>query len=675
MSVIYIPCLNVDNPNLDTGLSIGVGVGQGGGETGGITPGIEFRHPEIPITFTIIPVPPFLSIGINFRFWADLFGLGETRIEREKEEIQDVLTPIFRFLKKGYGFPLRDDHALQFSSDHVQAYMRERPDLDFIRPSMYPAAQPLAQSVFVDNTPSQGQRERIVNQFLANAADNKWPLNATIWVWNAMLEAAKPECRQDKGRWLKNPMAVEKIAQYSALLHYMPLGNFASAVSEHKFNDPDGRKIVTHWLNNPQLVAGIPQVLEIPPWAAAYKSPQDGGGQSGNPYETQQIADRAPIQQLWQGVKYQRPWYPDLIYVLNDGLFQPDTPVEPTPKPPDYEQQPGNPPWPGDNVVEIPPQPQGPQGWPQYPDCPPWNQRPQPQDPEPQPQPPDEPGQGQDGKCDPDCQVQIDYLKERVQFWDNWINLGLVPRIDNLEDWVRDLEHRVPGPLPPLPNPVPFPPWLPPEEIPTDPGDLPTEPTEGGGNCNFTDEECKRLHNLADPTKLCKIVTQCEREIVCEELPFCDETGGIWGGMTECWQNANITPNRPVAGAFAGGDYPLQAARLMVRAFQQSFGLVATPQASNNLVPLNIEDEGRWDGTAQRLALNFVDFYRTGVNTSTRQSYPLPSRPWIFSDPASEEAGRFKYRTLALRADEIDPCTGEPPQVGTLPVIPDYLTE
>ena len=672
MALIYIPCLNVDAP--DNGVSFAPGIVPRGGAEGGIVPlpGITISSPNLPFTFSISPFGPALFIGINFKWWADLFGLGETRIQREKEEIQDVLTPIFRFLHQGYGFPLRDGHALQFSSDHVEAYMRERPDLDFLRPSMYQEASVLAASVFVDDTPSTGQRKRIVNQFLANAADNQWPTNATIWVWRGLIEAANKDCRSDPARFMRNPLLIQKTAQYAALLHYMPLANFASAISEHKFNDHDGRKIVTAWMNNPQLVAGIPQVLEIPPWAVAYRAPEDGGGQSGNPYETQQIADRAPIQELWQGVLFNRPWYPDLIYLDEQGLIAPTLEIPPAQKPPDWDRQDPPQPWPGDNVVEIPPVDQSQTHWPQYPDCPPWNQRPQPDDQGPGPQPDPDEQEQPDDHCDPDCQVQIDYLKERVQFIDNWLVLGIIPRLENLEDWLRDIEHRLPGPMPFLPNPNPFPPWFPPP--PTDPGDIdPTEvpPTEGN-ECDFTEIECDHLKKLADPSKLCGIIRNCERELICEEVPFCDETGGPWGGMTECWQNANVTPDRPVAGAYAGGDYPAQAAQLVVRAYQQAFDILPPPQGSANLVPLDIEDAGRWDGPTARIAQGILDSWKNETYVSTRQSFPLPSRNWIFSDPANEEAGKFKYRTVALRADELDPCTGEPPQTGTLPRLPDF---
>lgn len=673
MSRIYIPCLNVDAP--DEGIDFGVGVIPTSGPEGeiGIVPGVTISHPDSPFTLTVSPFGPVLMIGINWKWWADLFGLGETRIEREKEQIQDVLTPIFRFLKKGYGFPLRDNHALQFSSDRVEQYMRERPDFDALRERMYVEAMPLAQSVFVDDTPSTGQRKRIVNQFLANAADNQWPLDATQWVWYAMLDAAKPACRNEKGRWLKNPMLMDSVAKYSVLLRYMPLANFASAVAQQKFNDPDGRKLVRHWLQNPQLVAGIPQVLEIPPWAVAYKSPEDGGGQSGNPYETQQIADRKPIQDLWAGVQFPRPQYPYLFYETQGGLITPEAVISPPQKPPDWDQQPDNPPWPGDNVVEIPPVQPGPQNWPQYPDCPPWNQQPQPGE-EPGPQPEPEPGEQEpDDQCDPDCQIQIDYLKERVQYIDNWLVLGIIPRIDNLEDWLLDLERRVPGPLPPLPNPAPFPPWLPPEEIPTDPGDEPTGPTGEGNPCDFDALDCEELEKWIDPDKRCKEIAKCDRELECVDLTLCDEAGGPWGGMAECWLDKN-TPNPPdLQGVFLTREYPQYAAQSLVFAYTSALQRLGGGPVGQGgqLPPVSAQSpQAELSRYTAVYVPKLLEAY-TGAAIQAEGAEEIVFDPvtYIYEDPAGAADTKAHIITVKPRPGEIDPCTGVAEEVLEIPPV------
>ena len=672
MSVIYIPCLNVDAPDNGGGLSVGVGVGLGSGGDGTVpAPGISISHDDSPITITIIPVFPYILPGINWQFWADLFGLGETRIQREKEQIQDVYTPIFRYVKEAYGFPLRDNHALQMSSEYVEQMFREDPFKAQSASGMYQSALPLAQSVFVDDTPSEGQRKRIVNQFLANAHINEWPTNAWVVLWNGILQAADPQCRNDQSRFMRNPMLIEAVAKYSVLLQYMPLANFAGAVAESKFNDRNGKRVMRLWLQDPRLVEGIVTQQPYPDWAVPYESTGADGQPPSNPYASQQIADREPIQALWQGIRFQRPWYPDLIKTSDGGL--PDSVVEiPPAEPPETEPgEPVPPPFPDGNQTDVPPREQEPTPWPQNPDCPPY----QPPDEDPDDQSPNEPPPDPQTGCPQPCQEQIDYALDRLRFIDNWLNLGLVPRLDNLEEWSRDLERRVPGPLPPLPYPTPLPPWLPPEEIPTDPGDE-IPPTDGGTGEEpeepLFDPECaEKLRQLCDDTVFCQKVAACDRELECRDLTLCDDAGGPWGGMAECWLDKNTPAPLDVQGVYRERQYPNYAVDTLLFCYAKTTQTMGGGQGQGGGIPLPFSEQSpqadMYRFAQPYLAQVLAAYQRQPIEALSKEDLFQEPIPYIYQDPTASELPSLQVITVKPRAGEIDPCTGVAEEVVEIP--------
>lgn len=320
---VYIPCLNVDKPDGGGGFSVGVGVGQGGGEAGGLAPGITFTHSDSPVQLGIMPVPPFIFFGPNWQFWFDLFGLGETRIEREKEAIQDVMTPIFKYLKKSYGVPIRDNHALQFPSDGVRNQFERRPDIAALAPYLAQTDDMVASLVFARKNPSQGQEERVSNQFLANAAINNWPVNATIDIWDGIVQAANPNCASVPDRWKYNPEVTQRAAELAVILQYIPLAALVNMATHNAIGNSVAKNLIMMWGSNPQLVDDIPQ-RQAYDWQLRYQN-VDG---PGAPYywlypEPFNLLDRQHIQALTQTVIVPRPHYPD--FVLPD--FAPPPPV------------------------------------------------------------------------------------------------------------------------------------------------------------------------------------------------------------------------------------------------------------------------------------------------------------------------------------------------------------
>lgn len=752
---VFIPCLNPDRPDSGSGFSVSVGAGLTGEGGTTPTPGVSFTHDDSPVTMTVVPVPPFIFFGPNFAFWSDLFGLGETRIEREKEQIQDILTPIFRYLAKSYGVPIRDNHALQFPSDGVQAQLARRPDIAALAPTLMLTAETMARLVFASKDTSSGQQERIVNQYLANAAINDWPVSATQQIWDGMLDASRQDCANDASRWLNNPEIVQRTAEMAVILQYIPLGVLVNMAAGHYIGNPLAERLVMLWANDPSLVSNIPHRDQYS-WQPMYVNGEWNTPPYRGPWGTPiPLYDRDHIKELLLGVQVPRPRYPDFILPPQGGVQNPLPPSQPQPEPtpqpqpeptpqpqptptptpqpePQPQPQPIPPPQDQPEIPTPPPQttiePTQPDynfacqisrkmaqrialtqaeldwmltvvgskaltwavnepacGLPQTtqpdlpqddqdPDCPPWQPPGDaivpgdqvPNTPLPQPYPPPRP-QLPDGVCDPDCQVQIDQLKERQDECCDVTNYWVVPNIQNIWTWLIDVEARLPGPPPPLaptppaspePTPTPLPPPLPepPEENPPgqEPPPLPPEVIE-----------C--LKELCDPQKLCEKIRECERELECVTLPFCDESGGPWGGMTECWHIHNPTPDRDVYGAYRQAQLPNSFTATYLRSYQQAFGIQGQQSGQSTFTSYDPRDPGRFDATSKRLAASYVADWKASALTINRQSVTIPSRPWIFADPDDAVAGAVKIRQPKLRSGEIDPCTGVAEDVLEIP--------
>ena len=752
---VFIPCLNVDKPDSGGGFSVGVGVGASSAENPTAALGVSVSHSDSPIAVTIAPVPPFIFFGPNFRFWSDLFGLGETRIEREKETIQDVLTSIFRYLKNSYGVPIRDGHALQFPSDGVQAQFSRRPDIAALAPALMATSDIVTSLVFASKDTSQGQKERVVNQFLANAAINDWPVSSTLQIWEGMVAGAHPDCSSDPGRWLKNPAIVATAAELAVTLQYIPLYALGFMATAHAIGDPLAERLILAWVENPDLVKDIPYRQQYP-WQSIYER----GEWALPPYRLPwggavPLYQRDHFKQLQQQVLVLRPTYPDFIDPPPGGIqgrppgqttpppppVQPPAPPpeQPPPPPPGEQPPPTQPPqgptvppvdqppivppvnqtnviptqadydlgcqisrkfaqnlpltqaeldwmltvagakavtWavntpgcgrpntqaptvPPDDPLQQCPQPQ----FPQFPQLPPGGQFPPPGT-TPQPFPP--PTQ-QDGHCDPDCQVQIDQLGERLDECCDTQTYWVIPNIQNLWTWLLNLEQRVPGPPPPL---APTPPASPEPTPQPLPGPLPEPPDEnppGEPPPVLPPEVVECLEKLCDPAQFCQKVQECERELECVRIPLCDPQGGPWGGMAECWHDKNRTPDRDVYGVYRQAQLPSSFVNVYLRSYEQAFGIQGQQSGQGSFVGYDLRNPGRFDAVADRLAQSIVDDWIAGTISNQRESVTIPSRPWIFADPAEPGLGQVKIRQPKLRPGETDPCSVEPGQVLELP--------
>jgi hypothetical protein len=85
---VYLPCLNVDAGNSASGSGIQV-ISANSLASSGVTLASQaiqlYAGGEL---MYLNPVTAVIAFAINYQFWLDLFGLGETRIDREKATIQ-----------------------------------------------------------------------------------------------------------------------------------------------------------------------------------------------------------------------------------------------------------------------------------------------------------------------------------------------------------------------------------------------------------------------------------------------------------------------------------------------------------------------------------------------------------------------------------------------------------
>lgn len=125
------------------------------------------------------------AIARVVNFVASFFG--QTAIKAQKVGIQDWFTPIFRWYSEERGLPLRDKHFLQFDPEGVQKYTLSDPLYNRLRNDFLREVGPLSR--FFSKNPGPGLTERIVNQFVTNAAINKWTEDQTRVLWRGVLDS------------------------------------------------------------------------------------------------------------------------------------------------------------------------------------------------------------------------------------------------------------------------------------------------------------------------------------------------------------------------------------------------------------------------------------------------------------------------------------------------------
>lgn len=128
----------------------------------------------------------YYNLGADLiNFIASFFG--QTAIKAQKVGIQDFFTPIFRQYARDTGLPLRDAHFLQFDPEGVQRYTLSNPTYVSLRDQLLGSVGPLAR--YITPNPGPGITERIVNQFVTNAAINNWSVEQALRLWNGVLNA------------------------------------------------------------------------------------------------------------------------------------------------------------------------------------------------------------------------------------------------------------------------------------------------------------------------------------------------------------------------------------------------------------------------------------------------------------------------------------------------------
>lgn len=187
---ILLPCLNRLKKTDGSPGAFDISFGA---TPGGIATDVEFAALAVDLALLLLApelfiIFPFMPFGWDWAF--DALGLGPTDIEIQKKQIQAYLTPVFKMLNQGYGFPLNMDKAQRFSSDAVKTLLGKRPDLAALVPLMQDESDRIITGAFGYDKSGPGIRQRLVNQFLANASRNQWPLQATIDAWQAIVRAS-----------------------------------------------------------------------------------------------------------------------------------------------------------------------------------------------------------------------------------------------------------------------------------------------------------------------------------------------------------------------------------------------------------------------------------------------------------------------------------------------------
>lgn len=329
---VFIPCLNPDAGNNQVGSGIQIVTPQS------IASGlVSLAGTAFPVAIgeTVLylnPITAIAAFAINYQFWANLFGLGETRIDREKAQIQDVYTSIFTYLHVALGVPIRDGHALDFPSDGVQKQFDARPEIAALVPQLMQTSPIVTKGVFAHGTPTQGQLERTVNQFLANASINNWPVQATVDIWQGLVEAANPECASDPNRWLKNPAILRSAGIGAALLQYIPLNVLLDMSVGHHIGDPLLEELVKLWASNPSLVSFVEPITGLP-WQSIYTEGRWALPPYGLPGFSivQPLIARDHILPILQSVKIQAPTYPTFTDQNTTYIPIPQPPTIPPP--------------------------------------------------------------------------------------------------------------------------------------------------------------------------------------------------------------------------------------------------------------------------------------------------------------------------------------------------------
>jgi hypothetical protein len=382
MPTLTIPCIRKFR---DGGGDVDVQFAFTPGEDGGIDVYILITPPDSPVDIAIVPFPPFVLPIPDFSvIFDDLFG--KSRIQIQKDEIQKYLTQAFRYAFNNYGYPLQDDHALQFKSSGVRREFLARPDLAILAEAMWTDADSIVTGSFGYDKSGPGIRERFVNQFLANAAYNNWPVQATLDLWHALIRASN--CI--KGVPLPDPNAPPlplppnppppgepaqcppgytqdecqticgQIRQLTA--GQQPLTPELQAVLQY-FPDcvlpPDGswRYLAPAWRQTWDVgpISAFPwadqtsEIRMVPPWAWPYNWPQDGKGV----WEVTRAPQGARFP---EGSLFVMGRSPDQYAILPNGqptCFYPPPEGPPDPPDPDEPDDPPPPPDLRDTVSQL----------------------------------------------------------------------------------------------------------------------------------------------------------------------------------------------------------------------------------------------------------------------------------------------------------------------------------
>ena len=258
------------------------------------------------------------------------------------------------------------------------------------------------------------------------------------------------------------------------------------------------------------------------------------------------------------------------------------------------------------------------------------------------------------------CQAEIDRLKERLQECCGKVETWVIPNIFEIWRWLTDIERRVPGPPPVL---IPAPPRgpVPPPVLEPPPDEPPGENPPGEAPPPLLPPEViDCIKELCDPEEFCRKVTECERELECVRLPLCDPQGGPWGGMAECWLQANTEGEEDIEQSYAGQTFPKHGSSQLVFAWQAALMRSAQQRGYQGqaAIPAGEQGElGEYYQYAQPYIQAFMDSITTGDYDSPEIVEPeIVEPPFVFADPADVSGRTLKIRSLKLRPGEMDPC-------------------
>ena len=279
-----------------------------------------------------VPKPiPYIGLVITLvqvaLFFIQLFNQ-PTRIELEKQLIEQWFEPIFRLVAVSYCYPINGQVFDDLTADQVDYWFRQRPDIaQWVEIGQWEGQMLIDKKVGLQ-TLGTGGAERLARQFLANAARNGWTEQQVKDFWEGLMTSAQVNGRVRTPPPPGNPIMLAVAGQqlgYLIVRKYQE-GHRLLAEDWQAFSDyyvqqgADTRLLevggfyswdalfLNHLPGNKPPLA-IPQRWNGPQPGSWFSPPcQNGGGTPPPPPPTMTVAFRAEPRTIRQGESSLLSW-------------------------------------------------------------------------------------------------------------------------------------------------------------------------------------------------------------------------------------------------------------------------------------------------------------------------------------------------------------------------------